>query len=86
MYKYISISTYYAKIYIDINLNPVMIFISTLDTELFHVLGPDHAGPVTGPGMVQLPHLAPGEGGGVKLQDGGDFMRGFIDASCMRLQ
>ena len=61
-------------------------FLDLSYTEPLHLLGSDHAGPVTGPGMVQLPHLAPGEGGGVKLQDGGQIMIGFIAASCIRLQ
>ena len=48
------------------------IFESSSDTELLHLLCPDHAGPVQVPGLDHLPHLAPGEGGGVKLQNSGE--------------
>ena len=45
------------------------ILYSSFYTELLHLLGPDHTGPVTKPGLGHLPHLAPGEGGRVKLQN-----------------
>ena len=54
---------------------------SKSDTELFHILRPDHACPMEASGLVQLPHLAPGEGAGVKLEDCGiDIVS--IPSSC----
>ena len=42
-----------------------------LATELLNIVGPDHAGPVPAPGYGHLPHLAPGQGGEVKHDNGG---------------
>ena len=58
-----------------------------LFTELLHLLGPDHAGPVAAPGLGHLPHPAPGEGGGVKLESGGQVVANTVCfSSCMGLQ
>ena len=39
--------------------------------KLLDLVGLDHAGPVEAPRLRQLPHLAPGQGGGVKHENGG---------------
>ena len=58
-----------------------------LATELLDILGPDHAGPVPGPGLRHLPHLPPGQGGGVKHENAGVVeVVVTIDASCLKLQ
>ena len=63
---------------------------SKSDTELFHLLRRDHTHGMILPGLGHLPHLAPGEGPGVKLEDGGLVpvvpMVDECEASCMRLQ
>ena len=64
--------------------------ISISDTELFHLLRTDHTHGMILPGLGHLPHLAPGEGQGVKLEDGGLVpVVAMVDecvASCIRLQ
>ena len=63
------------------------ILYSSFYTELLHLLGPDHTGPVTKPGLGHLPLLAPGEGGRVKLQNEGHWYGvGITLASCTMLQ
>ena len=61
---------------------------SKSDTELLHLLRPDHAHRMILPGSNNLTHLAPGEGSGVKLEDGGLVpVVAMVDecvASCIR--
>ena len=66
------------------------ILYSSFYTELLHLLGPDHTGPVTKPGLGHLPHLAPGEGGRVKLQNRisisfSRFSRYLLHFACLYL-
>ena len=72
----------------------VTILYSSFYTQLLNLLGPDHTGSMAAPGLGQLPHLTPGQGGRVKLQNNVHFYGGGITivassiflASCTKLQ